>query len=734
MSNIPISSLPVVTSLDGTEYVPLVQGGTTKRATIADISTFPASGSSFVMATASPSLTGSRLLASETNVTTVTDAGALSTITVGVATNGIGNTKIRQGAARSVIGVTGNALANVADIVGTAGQVLRVNTAGTALAFGSIDIGQSTTVGTSILLPPNGGTGVNNGASTFTLGGNLSTVGAFASTFTFTGATGVTFPTSGTLATTAGPSLPAVVQGDLLYGSAANVLSTLAKNATATRYLSNTGATNNPAWAQVDLTNGVTGILPVGGGGSGIANPVLHDILIGNGSSAMTQLAPSATSGIPLVSQGSSADPAYTTAAAVGGGTGISTYATGDTIYASAANALSKLTGNITTTKQYLSQTGSGAASAAPAWATIAGADITGAALTAVNDTNVTLTLGGTPATSLLRAASVTAGWSGQLSVARGGTNLASGTSGGILGFTGTTTLASSVLLTANALVLGGGSGATPVPMASLGTTTTVLHGNAAGAPTFGAVAISTDVSGLGTGVATALAVATNTAGGFVTFGTLTVATQRFTATGTYTPTSGMLHAFIECIGGGGGGAGVVNNATGQNSGGGGGAGGYSSALVTAASVGASKAVTIGAAGTAGSATTPWTGGAGGDTSVGALCIAKGGSGGIAGGGVAGAGGAGGVAGTGDTTGTGQPGGAGVSTAVTTLSIPSSFGGSTRLGGGAPQNAGNATTNGAAGTGFGTGGGGAISFNNGGSATGGAGTAGYVIITEYINL
>lgn len=107
---------------------------------------------------------------------------------------------------------------------------------------------------------------------------------------------------------------------------------------------------------------------------------------------------------------------------ATSGGTSQSTYATGDTLYASAANTLSKLTGNITTTKQYLSQTGSGAASAAPVWATIAGADITGAALTKTDDTNVTLTLGGTPATALLRAASITVGWTGQLALSRGGT------------------------------------------------------------------------------------------------------------------------------------------------------------------------------------------------------------------------------------------------------------------------------------------------------------------------
>jgi hypothetical protein len=49
-----------------------------------------------------------------------------------------------------------------------------------------------------------------------------------------------------------------------------------------------------------------------------------------------------------------------------------------------------------------------------------------GAALTRTNDTNVTLTLGGSPATALLNASSITAGWSGQLAVGRGGTGVAS--------------------------------------------------------------------------------------------------------------------------------------------------------------------------------------------------------------------------------------------------------------------------------------------------------------------
>mgnify|MGYP005613312487 CR=1 FL=1 len=78
--------------------------------------------------------------------------------------------------------------------------------------------------------------------------------------------------------------------------------------------------------------------------------------------------------------------------------------------------------------------------------------------------------------------------------VTDGGTGLSSGTSGGVLYFSGATTIASSAALTANQLVIGGGVGAAPAALGSLGTTTTVLHGNASGAPTFGAV-VAADIA-----------------------------------------------------------------------------------------------------------------------------------------------------------------------------------------------------------------------------------------------
>jgi len=68
---------------------------------------------------------------------------------------------------------------------------------------------------------------------------------------------------------------------------------------------------------------------------------------------------------------------------------------------------------------------------------------ITGAALTKTDDTNVTLTLGGSPSAALVNAASLTLGWTGQLGVTRGGTGLATVAQGDLLYASALNTIAS---------------------------------------------------------------------------------------------------------------------------------------------------------------------------------------------------------------------------------------------------------------------------------------------------
>lgn len=90
------------------------------------------------------------------------------------------------------------------------------------------------------------------------------------------------------IVTKGGTGLAAFAQGDMLYGSAANTMAALTKDTNATRYLANTGASNAPVWDQVELTNGVSGILPVANGGTGAAT--LTGVLKGNAAGAFSAM------------------------------------------------------------------------------------------------------------------------------------------------------------------------------------------------------------------------------------------------------------------------------------------------------------------------------------------------------------------------------------------------------------------------------------------------------------
>jgi hypothetical protein len=163
----------------------------------------------------------------------------------------------------------------------------------------------------------------------------------------------------------------------------------------------------------VSMTLGWAGQLAVSRGGTGAAT--LTGVLIGNGTSAFT-----AITGGPnqiLRVNGTATGYEFYTASFLTNPMTLNY----DMIY-QASGVPARLAGPTSSTKQFLTAQGNGTATTSLAWGTIDATDITAAALTKVDDTNVTLTLGGTPGTSLIRAVSLTLGWSGTLSVSRGGT------------------------------------------------------------------------------------------------------------------------------------------------------------------------------------------------------------------------------------------------------------------------------------------------------------------------
>ena len=230
----------------------------------------------------------------------------------------------------------------------------------------------------------------------------------------YTAGTGLTLTgtqfslTSPVVATLGGTGQTTYATGDLLYASATNTLSKLTAG-TANYALTMSGGV--PAWSQLSLTAGVTGVLPVANGGTGLSTTPANGALnIGNGT-GFTRTTLTAGSGITITNGAGS----ITIATSGGGGTVTSVAQT--------------FTGGI-------------------------------------------ISVSGSPITS-----------SGTLALT------VAGTSGGIPYFSSASAWASSAALASNAIVVGGGAGAAP------STITT------------------------GTGVVTALGVNTGSAGAFVVNG-----------------------------------------------------------------------------------------------------------------------------------------------------------------------------------------------------------------------
>jgi len=288
---------------------------------------------------------------------------------------------------------------------------------------------------------------------------------------------------AGTLgATSGGTSQSTYTTGDILYASASNTLSKLPIG-TSGQVLTISGGV--PAWGAAaaagvtTISFGSTGLTPSTATSGAVT--VAGTLAVANGGTGVTSstgsgnivLSTSPTLVTPILGTPTSVNLTNATFVPVNQATGtlpITNGGTGQTTANTAFNALAP--SQTSNSGKYLTTDGTNTS-----WATVSG---TGTVTSVAQSfTGGIVSVAGSPITT-----------SGTLALT------VAGTSGGVPYFSSGTTWASSAALAANALVIGGGAGVAPSTLGSTGTTTTVLHGNASGAPTFGAVSLTADVTG----------------------------------------------------------------------------------------------------------------------------------------------------------------------------------------------------------------------------------------------
>ena len=104
-----------------------------------------------------------------------------------------------------------------------------------------------------------------------------------------------------------------------------------------TSFIPNSGTSPVVPSASGQITLQGTGSITVVGGTNSLTPQLTgltnHNVQVGAGTATLTQVAPSATAGIPLVSNGSSSDPSFTTALIVGGGTASTSFNINGAVY-----------------------------------------------------------------------------------------------------------------------------------------------------------------------------------------------------------------------------------------------------------------------------------------------------------------------------------------------------------------------------------------------------------------
>ena len=356
--------------------------------------------------------------------------------TTGLTTLGAGSTVSLTGTLGIANGGTGSVSYNVNGVI-ISGTTTTSALTSLTLTSGQIVIGGTTTPAAATLTP-GAGISISNGNNSVTISAATSVATTYncdsgsavpsANTLTINGGTtglttlgaGSTISLTGTLAVTnGGTGLTSIAQGDILYGSAANTISALTKNTTATRYLANTGTSNNPAWDQVNMANGVTGTLPVGNGGTGSTTFNINGVVISGTTTTGALTSLTLTSGQIVI--GGTTTPA---AATLTQGTGISITNGNNSITISAATSVAT---------SYTCNSGS-----------------------AVPSAN-TLTINGGTTGLTTTGAGATISLAGTLGVANGGTASTSFNINGVV-ISGTTTTGAltSLTLTSGQIVIGG--------------------------------------------------------------------------------------------------------------------------------------------------------------------------------------------------------------------------------------------------------------------------------------